>query len=160
MGNIEGIISLVVALDGSKEAEAILPYIESIARAFDSRVTFVCALVPVEETFAGRIALSEGAMAPGMLQGMYELHDALGKGDASYLATMTKRWAARGLNVRCEEPEMPAAEAILQVARETDADLIAMVTHERNEIGRAVLGSVAEEVVATAPCPVLLVRPE
>jgi nucleotide-binding universal stress UspA family protein len=37
-------------------------------------------------------------------------------------------------------------------------DLIAMTTHGRSGLGRALLGSVAEEVVWTAPCPVLLVR--
>ncbi len=44
------------------------------------------------------------------------------------------------------------------VAREMNADLIAMGTHGRRGVARALLGSVAEKVVRTAPCPVLTVH--
>ena len=43
-------------------------------------------------------------------------------------------------------------------AQETGADLIVMGTHGRHGLARALLGSVAEKVVRTAPCPVLTVR--
>jgi nucleotide-binding universal stress UspA family protein len=43
-------------------------------------------------------------------------------------------------------------------AEETRADLIVMGTHGRHGLARALLGSVAEKVVRTAPCPVLTVR--
>ena len=39
-----------------------------------------------------------------------------------------------------------------------DADLIIMGTHGRSGIAHALMGSVAEQVVRMAPCPVLLVR--
>jgi len=51
----------------------------------------------------------------------------------------------------------PAAE-IVKYAREADVDLIVMGTHGRGFVAHAVLGSVAEKVVRTAPCPVLTVR--
>jgi nucleotide-binding universal stress UspA family protein len=47
---------------------------------------------------------------------------------------------------------------ILRVARETDCDLIVMGTHGRTGSGRQLMGSVAEQVVGTAPCPVLIVK--
>jgi nucleotide-binding universal stress UspA family protein len=47
---------------------------------------------------------------------------------------------------------------ILRVARETGCDLIVMGTHGRTGLGRALLGSVAEQVLRLAPCPVLTVR--
>jgi nucleotide-binding universal stress UspA family protein len=43
-------------------------------------------------------------------------------------------------------------------AEEMKADLIVMGTHGRRGIARALLGSVAEKVVRTAPCPVLIVH--
>jgi universal stress protein A len=52
----------------------------------------------------------------------------------------------------------PAPGVILDVAAETKADLIVMGTHGRTGIGRLVLGSVAEEVLRKAPCPVLTVK--
>ena len=51
----------------------------------------------------------------------------------------------------------PAAE-IARYAKEADVDLIVMGTHGRGFVAHAVLGSVAERVVRTAPCPVLTVR--
>ena len=51
-----------------------------------------------------------------------------------------------------------ARDVINQAAQEVGADLIVMGTHGRRGITRALLGSVAEKVVRTAPCPVLTVR--
>ena len=51
----------------------------------------------------------------------------------------------------------PASE-IAAFARRADADLIVMGTHGRRGVSHALLGSVAEKVVRTAPCPVLTVR--
>src|SRR5262245_767713 len=48
-----------------------------------------------------------------------------------------------------------AAAEILRVAREINADLIVMGTHGRTGLGRLLMGSVAEQVVRKAPCPVL-----
>ncbi len=47
---------------------------------------------------------------------------------------------------------------IRRFAREQRTDLIVMGTHGRTGVSRAVMGSVAEIVVRTAPCPVLTVR--
>lgn len=50
------------------------------------------------------------------------------------------------------------AEEIVRYADFCDADLIIMGTHGRSGIAHVLLGSVAEQVVRAAPCPVLLVR--
>ncbi len=52
------------------------------------------------------------------------------------------------------------ASAIVARAREGQYDLIVMGTHGRTGVEHALMGSVAEEVVRTAPCAVLVVRPE
>lgn len=51
----------------------------------------------------------------------------------------------------------PAAE-IAALARRCEAELIVMGTHGRKGVSHALLGSVAEKVVRSAPCPVLTVR--
>jgi nucleotide-binding universal stress UspA family protein len=51
-----------------------------------------------------------------------------------------------------------ARDVINQTAKEVAADLIVMGTHGRRGVTRALLGSVAETVVRSAPCPVLTVR--
>jgi nucleotide-binding universal stress UspA family protein len=57
---------------------------------------------------------------------------------------------------RLEEGD--AVIEILAVAEDTAADLIVMGTHGRTGVGRMLMGSVAEQVVRKAPCPVLTVR--
>ena len=51
-----------------------------------------------------------------------------------------------------------ARDVINQTAKELGCDLIVMGTHGRRGVTRALLGSVTETVVRTAPCPVLAVR--
>jgi nucleotide-binding universal stress UspA family protein len=48
---------------------------------------------------------------------------------------------------------------ITEVASEKNADLIVMGTHGRTGLAHVLLGSVAERVLRTAPCPVITVRP-
>ena len=50
------------------------------------------------------------------------------------------------------------AAAVVQYAREFDIDLIIVGTHGRGAVAHLLMGSVAERVVRTAPCPVLTVR--
>ena len=64
----------------------------------------------------------------------------------------------RGRTVGAVVTSRSAAEAIVSYARDVHADLIVMGTHGRNAVGRLLLGSVAERVVRTAPCPVLTIR--
>lgn len=51
-----------------------------------------------------------------------------------------------------------ARDVINQTAKELQIDLIVMGTHGRRGVSRALLGSVTETVVRSAPCPVLAVR--
>lgn len=50
-------------------------------------------------------------------------------------------------------------EAIVRYARNNQVDLIVMATHGRTGLLHLVMGSVAEKVVRTAPCPVLTLGP-
>ena len=51
------------------------------------------------------------------------------------------------------------SDVILETVREYGADLVVMGTHGHSGLAHVLLGSVAERVVRTAPCPVLTVKP-
>jgi nucleotide-binding universal stress UspA family protein len=63
-------------------------------------------------------------------------------------------------NLRSERhfAEGDPAKEILRAAREVASDLIIMGTHGRTGLSRLLMGSVAEQVVRRAPCPVLTVK--
>jgi nucleotide-binding universal stress UspA family protein len=48
---------------------------------------------------------------------------------------------------------------IVEVGEEEKSDLIVMTTHGRTGLSHLLMGSVAEKIVRTAPCPVLTIRP-
>jgi nucleotide-binding universal stress UspA family protein len=54
--------------------------------------------------------------------------------------------------------EGDVAEEILKFAEKAPCNIIVMGTHGRHGLGRILIGSVAEQVLRKAPCPVLLVR--
>lgn len=65
---------------------------------------------------------------------------------------------ARELRIETRLAEGDPAYEIVAAAKEIGADLIVMGTHGRSGFGRLVLGSVAEQVLRKAPCPVLTVK--
>jgi nucleotide-binding universal stress UspA family protein len=71
-------------------------------------------------------------------------------------------WAAKaraaGLNVRVALRTGKADEEIIGLVRDERADIVVIGTEGRGGVSRALLGSVADRVVRTAPCPVLTVR--
>jgi nucleotide-binding universal stress UspA family protein len=65
---------------------------------------------------------------------------------------------AAGARVRGLLLEGTPADRIVRAARSYHTDMIVIGTHGRTGLARVFLGSVAERVVGTAPCPVLTVR--
>jgi len=63
-----------------------------------------------------------------------------------------------GVDVEYRLMEGEPASTIVQVADETHCDLIVMGTHGRGGILRVLMGSVAEDVLRQAPCPVMTVK--
>ena len=51
------------------------------------------------------------------------------------------------------------ARTIVATAEATHVDLLVLATHGRTGLSHLLIGSVAERVVRTAPCPVLTIRP-
>src|SRR5579871_3316588 len=77
----------------------------------------------------------------------------------TYLDAVTSRLHAEGLSARSFVRAGRPAETILAEIVAQQADLVVLGSNVRHGLSRLLLGSVAEEVVARASCPVLLVRP-
>jgi nucleotide-binding universal stress UspA family protein/CBS domain-containing protein len=150
---------IVVALDGSESAEKILPYVTSLAAKFGSVVTLMRVITPLEGVFLGD--LPADATVPGNpAVPLTPITKSMRLDAIQYLTAIQDRLHTHDVNASCEHPEGRPAETIVQRARHLDAGLIAMTTHGRTGLGRAVMGSVADEVLRTASCPLLLFRVE
>jgi nucleotide-binding universal stress UspA family protein len=139
---------VLIPLDGSELAEAILPFAERFAGPLDAEV---CLLRVVEPLTAIPGLGTGGVVGPEALA----LREAEARG---YLAEMAHRLEGRGLRVRTVVGVGVPELTILEVATAEKADLIAMSTHGRRGLRRAVFGSVAEAVLRSAAVPVLMIR--
>ncbi|MBI4266608.1 MAG: universal stress protein [Acidobacteria bacterium] len=74
------------------------------------------------------------------------------------MAKLTEKAKAAGVRAADRMIEGDPARQIVRTARATRADLIVVGTHGRRGLDRFFVGSVAQRVVVTAPCPVVTVR--
>jgi nucleotide-binding universal stress UspA family protein len=137
--------TILVALDGSAVSEEVLGPAQTWARRLQAELVLlqVVAWPPDLHGEPGVPLVFDPEAEHNLAQ--------------EYLAGVAAR--LRG-SVRCraELARSPAA-AIVQVAREEHASLVAMATHGRGGLARLVLGSVATRVVRRSRIPLLLVRP-
>ena len=132
---------VLVATDFSPPSEAALTYGRALARTFEASLVL---LHVAENPF-----LRPSTADPATLR---EAH---------------QRWLDQRLTV-ADRGELQAravvevsdspADAIVEYARAAAIDLIVMGTHGRSAMSQILVGSVAERVVRSAPCPVLTVR--
>ena len=99
--------------------------------------------------------VGDGYMSPKTYDDMERSMRAYGQKQLDKLVAKAK---AAGVRARGLLLEGTAADAIVRTARSKRADVIVMGTHGRSGLARLFMGSVAERVVGTAPCPVLTVR--
>ena len=132
---------IVVPLDGSLTAEAILPQVRRVLYRNDSEVILVRAVNPPMSENAVEVVEAELAAAREYVLGQLERLEKAGV-RARYV-------------VRIGSP----VGVILDIVEEQKATMIAMATHGSTGLKRLLFGSVAEGLIRKSPVPVLLVRP-
>ena len=141
--------SIVVPLDGSPSAERAVPAAAAIARAARAKVRLV---------LVHRLPPPPNDPPTAKLYVSVEL--AVRKSERDYLRGIARRLKESGLQASALLLEGPAGPTLQQWLRSSDADLVVMTTHGRGALGRAVYGSVADQLVRSLDLPVLLVRPD
>lgn len=140
---------ILVPTDLSENAEEALDYACELARTLGAKVHLLNVLtVPVVGVPELGMALTS-TMIDTMVKDNKNALDQLASRKAN-LADIAPTILRTG----------DARDVINQTAKEIGADLIVVGTHGRRGVTRVLLGSVAETVVRTAPCPVLTVRME
>ena len=141
--------NIVVPLDSSEMAEKILPYLRHLVLPKRSRLIVVSCVEPQKYAYA---AFADEPRIYAKLLGSVEQET------RDYLTLIKKKLEGEGYTVETRIAHGDAAQFIIDVASEEEADLVAMTTHGRTGFARWVLGSVADRVVRAVQCPVLLLR--
>lgn len=136
---------LLVPLDGSRLAEAVLPAAKLLAERFGATVSLLHVMERgAPETVHGEPHLSS-------------VEDA-----EAYLERVAEQCSCRGVKVECHvhpNEEHDVVASIIQHAGEFDADLILLSAHGWGGMRDILMGSIAQQVLRRGTRPVLLVRP-
>ncbi len=144
---------VLIPLDGSEAAEAMIPAALSVAGPAGIQVRLLQVVLPTTpaDHFAGELAVPFDHT---------DVEQRTAESEA-YLRRVAERMRGKRVDIstRVVTHGQPAV-AILEEADRLDVDLIAMATHGRGGVVRLVLGSVADKVLRGASSPLLLLRTE
>ena len=141
--------TILVPMDGSKRAEAILSHVESIAKSNDAKVFFL----KVEEE---PIMLERDEVID--IEKYHEVFDKQNELSQAYLDDLQAGFQEKGLHAVTQLAFGSVVKTILNTAADTGTDLIAMATHGLSGLTRVSYGSVAAGVLQAANLPILLIR--
>jgi len=142
--------NILVATDFSQASYLAIDAAALLAASLDAQITllhvfdpapFASAALPMQPV---DIVGNSRDMAERIQAGLQELREARLKGVAKVDTKIVEHASA--------------ADGICQAARQLGSDLIVVATHGRTGLAHLLLGSVAENVVRNAPCPVLTLR--
>ena len=139
---------ILVALDFSESSRFALEYAELLAKQFGAAIDLVHVVTPL-------ISPMPGGCVPPFINNPGEAHLVEAR---ACLENHADELRSRGLSVGTLLVEGSPLESILAQARKRHCDLIVVGTHGRSGMAHILLGSVAENILRAAPCPVLTVR--
>jgi len=141
--------TVLVPLDGSKRAEAILPHVERLTRLCGAKVILLQVVDP-----SPRIEVPEEF---NMVLHQRQL-ERLAQQAQDYLGSLEDESCEKGIIARKRIVHGPVVDAILTTADREQADLIAIASHGRTGLAQVFYGSVAAGVLHRIDRPLLLIR--
>jgi len=139
---------ILVPLDGSTLAEAVLPHAEALAKSEHAEIIILrVPAIPTTEF------LSRDPLVASMI------HKDMEKESKEYVQDKVTMLERENIKVTGITKDGLVPDTILDVAEETHADMIAMSTHGRTGMKRWLMGSVADKVIHHAHIPVMLIHP-
>jgi len=134
---------ILTPVDLSPLSEKALNYATILAKALEAEL-IVLHILPMDELFRAQSAAEIGS----------QIQDASRRIEALLTKEIREAITTDTVVIHGNTP----AEEIIREAQERKIDMIVMGTHGRTGLKHLLMGSVAEAVVRTAPCPVTCVR--
>jgi nucleotide-binding universal stress UspA family protein len=140
---------ILVPLDGSKRAEAILPHAEEMANRYEAEIIFL----RVEELY---VMLEWDEVVD--LANCREKFDARKKTSEGYLDQLKAEFRDKGIRAGARLVHGPVVKSILTAAEDMDVDIILMASHGLGGLHRTFYGSVTAGVLQKIDRPLLIIR--
>jgi len=140
---------ILFPVDLSESSDKMIPYVQAVAKKFDSKI-YILFAARVFEYYSSiyvaypSISSFENEVIAGAEKRMYEFVD--------------EHFGEFG-NTQTVVVAGDAAEEIINYIEEHHIDLVIMGTHGRKGMDKILFGSVAERVLKTSPVPVMVVNP-
>jgi len=140
--------NLLFATDFSEASEAALPYAAALSLRYGSTIHLAHVLPEI-------MFLRPGAPDPAVLGSIYEEAHSVAQEKMQRVADRLK-----GFPHKTYVRHGKTCEVLADIIGEHEIDLLIAGTHGRTGLGKLVMGSVAEEILRQAKCPVLTVGPK
>jgi nucleotide-binding universal stress UspA family protein len=141
--------TILVPLDGSKRAEAILPHVENLSLSLNAKVILFKVAEP-------SLMLEYDEVID--ISTYLEKSDQQKKDADDYLTSLQEKFRAKGIEAQTLIGHGPVVKAILDAAEQENAKLVAMASHGHGGLLRTFYGSVAAGVLQRIDRPLLLIR--
>jgi nucleotide-binding universal stress UspA family protein len=143
---------VLTPIDGSARALHAVPWAAKLAGSRGTVILF--RVIPPEPDYAEALFAFAGPGEAGV-QRIRDEWQRVAQADFDEAASLI---AGSGVKVERMVAEGEPDEEIVAAADERGADMIAIASHGRGAIGRAIFGSVADRVARTSAVPVLILR--
>jgi nucleotide-binding universal stress UspA family protein len=151
---------IAVPLDGSKFSASALSYAIEIAKQFGSEVLLIHVVTPTNPMIW---ASPTGVTSPTATQMAIESAQLRDKENAQrarrYLKRKLRQVAVQGVKSSFHVTIGAPAKSIIEFCEKEKINLVVMTTSGKSGIKRAILGSVADELIREPGIPVLAIRP-
>jgi nucleotide-binding universal stress UspA family protein len=151
---------ILVPLDGSRASEAVLPYVETLASKFKSRVSLLNVVEPLYYIYPYAENMGYYGSA-GVVKVPYneeEMKPAKAVAE-KYIKDINDKLSSQGVKTSYYIRTGSPGEEIINAEEEMHPDMVAMSTHGHSGFGRWDHGSIADKVLHAGTTPLLLVRP-
>lgn len=147
---------ILVPHDGSAFAERVLPHATELAKRYGAEIHLL-EIIPIQTPGLLAPELSVDAEPDLAVQALEEAQEALREAGRARLENLATHLQREGLSARWSVVDGDPVREILAYASKNEMDLIAMASHGRSGLARAILGSVTDAILRRGDRPMLVV---
>lgn len=147
---IKNVSKILVPTDLSEFSRGALEYASALASQYDAELVFLHVVTEKEAELVANSHVPRATIDEVFLELKQRVYQEILQEHPEILV--------ENLRIGIEIVMGDLADGVVEAAERVDADLIVMGTHGRTGLSHLLMGSVAENVVRSAPCPVLTVK--